>query len=53
MAVNLLYGEMSLVGPRSLLMQYLTRYTLDQAQRHDVKPGITGWAQVNDRNTIR
>lgn len=49
---NVLRGEMSLVGPRPLLMEYLERYTPQQAKRHDVKPGVTGWAQVNGRNLI-
>jgi lipopolysaccharide/colanic/teichoic acid biosynthesis glycosyltransferase len=50
--VNVLKGDMSLVGPRPLLMHYLPRYTPEQARRHNIKPGITGWAQVNGRNTI-
>lgn len=49
---NVLRGDMSLVGPRPLLMEYLPRYTAEQNRRHEVKPGITGWAQVNGRQSI-
>ena len=49
---NVLKGDMSLVGPRPLLVEYLPLYSIQQARRHEVKPGITGWAQVNGRNAI-
>ena len=50
---NVVKGDMSLVGPRPLLMEYLPLYSPEQARRHDVRPGITGWAQVNGRNALR
>jgi sugar transferase EpsL len=49
---NVLRGDMSLVGPRPLLMEYLPLYTAEQARRHEVRPGITGWAQINGRNQV-
>ena len=50
--INVLKGDMSLIGPRPLLPEYLTFYNSEQARRHEVRPGITGWAQVNGRNSI-
>ncbi len=50
--LNVLKGDMSLIGPRPLLVEYLPLYNEEQRHRHDVKPGITGWAQVNGRNTL-
>lgn len=50
--INVLKGDISLIGPRPLLMEYLPLYSIEQARRHEVRPGITGWAQVNGRNTL-
>lgn len=50
--INILRGEMSFIGPRPLLMQYLPLYSAEQARRHDVKPGFSGWAQINGRNAL-
>ena len=50
--INVLKGDMSIVGPRPLLIEYLPLYSSEQARRHEVRPGITGWAQVNGRNAI-
>lgn len=51
--INVLKGDMSLIGPRPLLIQYIPLYTMEQKRRHEVRPGITGWAQVNGRNLMK
>ena len=51
-AINILIGDMSVVGPRPLLVEYLERYSPEQHRRHEVKPGLSGWAQINGRNTV-
>ena len=51
-AINILMGDMSVVGPRPLLVEYLERYSPEQHRRHEVKPGLSGWAQINGRNTV-